>query len=187
MEAFIISFTSVFVAEMGDRTQLLSLILAARYRQPWPILGGVLLATVANHAAAGLVGNLFGKFLPPGILYAVVGTTMVVMAAWSLHSDQLDEDVLRSGGGAFVATLTAFFVAEIGDKTQLATVALAAGYANLAAVVAGTTTGMMLANVPVVFLGSVFANRLPMRTIHYGAALVFLTLGIVFVVRAIAY
>ena len=112
---------------------------------------------------------------------------MFVMAAWSLHSDQLDEDILRSGGGAFVATLIAFFVAEIGDKTQLATVALAAGYANLAAVVAGTTTGMMLANVPVVFLGSVFANRLPMRTIHYGAALVFLTLGIVFVVRAIAY
>jgi putative Ca2+/H+ antiporter (TMEM165/GDT1 family) len=184
MEAFLVSATTVAIAEMGDRTQLLSIVLAAHYRKPWPILTGVLLATLANHAAAGFIGVLFGKFLTPSILDGVVGVSMLAMALWTLKPDTLDGDASVSSRGAFLATLIAFFIAEIGDKTQVATVALAAGYANLGAVVAGTTTGMMLANAPAVFLGSAFANRLPMRAIHIGASGLFAVLGTVFIARA---
>jgi Ca2+/H+ antiporter, TMEM165/GDT1 family len=170
MEAFLVSITTVAAAEMGDRTQLLSLVLAAHYRRPWPILAGVLLATLANHALAGLAGVWFGAFLSPRLLDAIVGASMVVMALWVLKPDALDDSAAASPRSAFVATLIAFFIAEIGDKTQIATIALAAGYANLGAVVAGTTAGMLLANAPVVFLGKAFAGRLPLRAIHYGAS-----------------
>jgi putative Ca2+/H+ antiporter (TMEM165/GDT1 family) len=185
MEAFLVSIATVGVAEMGDRTQLLSLVLAAHYRQPWPILAGVLAATLANHAAAGLVGVWFGEFLRPALLDAVVGAGMLGMALWTLKPDTPGDGAAIGRRGAFLATLIAFFIAEIGDKTQIATMALAAGYASLAPVVAGTTIGMLAANAPVVFLGKAFADRLPMRAIHQGAAGLFGVLGIVFIARAL--
>ncbi|HEX3951097.1 MAG TPA: TMEM165/GDT1 family protein [Steroidobacteraceae bacterium] len=185
MEAFLISITTISVAEIGDRTQLLSLLLAARYRRPWPIIAGILCATLANHAAAGAIGLWFGSLLKPGTLEIVVGISMIAMAIWTLKPDQLDESSTAADAmGAFLATLTAFFVAEIGDKTQIATLALAAAYPNLLAVVAGTTAGMMIANVPVVFLGKAFADRLPLKAIHIGAAVLFAILGVAFLVRA---
>jgi len=185
MEAFLVSITTIAVAEIGDRTQLLSLLLAARYRRPWPIIAGILCATLANHAVAGVVGVWFGSLLKPRTLDIVVGLSMIVMAIWTLKPDKLDENTGASGTtGAFLATLTSFFIAEIGDKTQIATLALAAAYPSLLAVVAGTTAGMMLANVPVVFLGKAFANRLPLKAIHYGAALLFIVLGLIFLARA---
>jgi putative Ca2+/H+ antiporter (TMEM165/GDT1 family) len=185
MEAFLVSITTIAVAEIGDRTQLLSLVLAARYRRPWPIIAGILCATLANHALAGVVGVWFGSLLQPRTLEVVVGVSMIVMAIWTLKPDQLDENTGATGAmGAFLATLTSFFIAEMGDKTQIATLALAAAYPSLLAVVAGTTAGMMLANVPVVFLGKAFASRLPLKAIHYGAALLFIVLGLIFLARA---
>jgi len=185
MEAFLVSLTSISVAEMGDRIQLLSLVLAARYRRPWPIIAGIFCATLANHAAAGVIGVWFGSLLKPRTLEVVVGISMIAMALWTLKPDKLDENTGASSAmGAFLATLTSFFVAEIGDKTQIATLALAAAYPSLLAVVAGTTAGMMIANVPVVFLGKAFANRLPLKAIHYGAAVLFAILGCLFLVRA---
>jgi Ca2+/H+ antiporter, TMEM165/GDT1 family len=186
MESFLVSLSTVAIAEIGDRTQLLSLMLAAHYRRPWPILAGVLVATLANHAVAGLVGVHLGRFLTPSRLDLIVGISMVGMALWALKPDTLDEDSSRvSRTSAFLATLVAFFIAEIGDKTQIATVALAAAYANLAAVVAGTTIGMMLANAPVVFLGKAFSDRLPLKAIHYVASGLFLVLGAVFIIRSL--
>jgi len=185
MEAFLVSITTIAVAEIGDRTQLLSLVLAARYRRPWPIIAGILCATLVNHALAGVVGVWFGSLLKPRTLEVVVGISMIVMAIWTLKPDQLDENTGATGAmGAFLATLTSFFIAEMGDKTQIATLALAAAYPSLLAVVAGTTAGMMLANVPVVFLGKAFASRLPLKAIHYGAALLFIILGLIFLARA---
>ena len=187
MESFLISLSTVAVAEMGDRTQILSLMLAARFRRPWPILAGVLCATVANHAIAAFIGQRLGHALTPQILDIAVGVSMIAMALWSLKPDTLDET--STGGrprGAFLATLISFFIAEIGDKTQIATVALAAAYASLPAVVAGTTTGMLLANAPVVFFGKAFSARLPLRAIRYLASALFLALGLFFLVRAFA-
>jgi putative Ca2+/H+ antiporter (TMEM165/GDT1 family) len=185
MEAFLVSLSTVAIAEMGDRTQLLSLMLAARYRRPWPILAGVVCATLANHVLAALVGVRLGRFLTPARLDVVVGVSMIVMALWALKPDTLQERATVRPAGAFVTTLVAFFIAEIGDKTQIATVALAAGYSNLPAVVAGTTAGMVLANAPVVFLGKAFAERLPLRKLHYVASALFLVLGIVFIFRGL--
>ena len=187
MESFLISLSTVAVAEMGDRTQLLSLMLAARFRRPWPILAGVVCATLANHAAAAFIGQRLGRTLTPRILDTVVGVSMIAMSLWTLKPDTLDE--AATGGshrGAFLATLVAFFIAEIGDKTQIATVALAAAYSNLPAVVAGTTTGMLLANAPVVFFGKAFSARLPLQAIRYLASALFLGLGVFFLVRAFA-
>jgi Ca2+/H+ antiporter, TMEM165/GDT1 family len=186
MEAFLVSITTISVAEIGDRTQLLSLVLAARYRRPWPIIAGILCATLANHAAAGFIGVWFGSLLKPAVLQIVVGVSMIAMALWTLKPDKLDENAGATGAmGAFLATLSSFFIAEIGDKTQIATLALAAAYPNLLAVVAGTTAGMMIANVPVVFLGKAFASRLPLKAIHYGAAGLFAVLGVIFLLRAL--
>jgi putative Ca2+/H+ antiporter (TMEM165/GDT1 family) len=186
MEAFLVSITTISVAEIGDRTQLLSLLLAARFRRPWPIIAGILCATLANHGVAGFVGVWFGSLLQPRTLQVVVGISMIAMALWTLKPDKLDENAGATNAlGAFLATLTSFFIAEIGDKTQIATVALAAAYPNLLAVVAGTTAGMMLANVPVVFLGKAFADRLPLKAIHLGAAALFMVLGAVFLARAL--
>jgi putative Ca2+/H+ antiporter (TMEM165/GDT1 family) len=185
VEAFLVSVTSVATAEMGDRTQLLALVLAARFRKPWPIMAGVLCATLANHAVAGLIGVWIGKLLTPLRLDLMVGISMIAMALWTLKPDKLDEKPGEvTGAGAFIATLIAFFIAEIGDKTQIATIALAAAYSNLLVVVAGTTCGMMAANVPVIFLGNAFAHRLPLKAIHYAASALFLGLGVVFVVRS---
>src|ERR1700722_16124652 len=185
MEAFLVSITIISVAEIGDRTQLLSLLLAARYRRPWPIIAGIFCATLANHAVAGALGVWFGSLLQPHTLEIVVGVSMIAMAIWTLKPDKLDENSgAGSAMGAFLATLTSFFVAEIGDKTQIATLALAAAYPSLLTVVAGTTAGMMIANVPVVFLGKAFANRLPLKAIHYGASILFVILGLLFLGRA---
>jgi putative Ca2+/H+ antiporter (TMEM165/GDT1 family) len=188
MEAFLISLSTVTIAEMGDRTQLLALVLATRYRKPWPILAGVLCATLANHLVAGFIGTHLGNYLTPSRLDLVVGISMVLMALWTLKPDKLGErDAEPRRAGAFTATLIAFFIAEIGDKTQIATMALAAAYASLAAVVAGTTLGMMLANGPVVFLGAAFSKRLPLKAIHIGASLLFLALGALFIWRGMRH
>jgi putative Ca2+/H+ antiporter (TMEM165/GDT1 family) len=178
MEAFLISLATVAIAEMGDRTQLLALVLAAHYRRPWPIISGVLCATLANHAVAGFIGAHLGHYLTPARVDVVVGIGMIGMALWTLKPDKLDESgaELRRAS-AFIATCVAFFIAEMGDKTQIATMALAAAYQNLAVVVAGTTLGMLAANAPVVFLGSAFSSRLPLKAIHIGASLLFLALG----------
>jgi putative Ca2+/H+ antiporter (TMEM165/GDT1 family) len=186
VESFLISFSTVAIAEMGDRTQLLALMLAARYRRPWPILAGILLATLANHLIAGFIGVHVARYLTATLLDSVVGLSMIAMALWSLKDDMLDEDASRTArASAFAATVIAFFIAEIGDKTQIATIALAAAYSNLFSVVAGTTTGMFLANAPVVFLGEAFSKRLPIKAIHYVASAVFVILGIYFLVRAL--
>jgi putative Ca2+/H+ antiporter (TMEM165/GDT1 family) len=185
MESFLVSISTVAVAEMGDRTQLLSLVLAAHYRKPWPILAGVLCATLANHAAAGLVGVHLARFLTPQLLDGVVGASMIVMALWALKQDTLEEGSGVGKKSAFAATTVAFFIAEIGDKTQVATIALAAAYSNLPLVVAGTTAGMLLANAPVVFLGKAFSDRLPLKRLHYLASGLFLILGALFIFRAL--
>lgn len=187
MEAFLVSLSTVAIAEMGDRTQLLTLVLAARYRRPWPIVAGIFVATVANHAVAAAIGAWTGRFLSPWLLDAVVGVSMLAMALWALKPDAEDDSGGKSGTNAFVTTLVSFFMAEIGDKTQIATLALAAGYGNVLAVVCGTVTGMMLANGPVVFLGNAFSGRLPMKTIHYAATALFVVLGLVFIARAIVH
>ena len=187
MESFLVSISTVAIAEMGDRTQLLSLMLAARYRRPWPILAGVLCATLANHLLAGLLGVRLGRFLTPAVLDAAVGISMIGMALWALKPDKLQESGRPRPAGAFVATLVAFFIAEIGDKTQIATVALAAAYSNLGAVVAGTTAGMLLANAPVVFLGKAFSDRLPLTALHRIASALFLILGALFIYRALGH
>jgi putative Ca2+/H+ antiporter (TMEM165/GDT1 family) len=186
MQAFLISLTTIAVAEIGDRTQLLSLVLAARYRRPLPIIAGILCATLANQAAAGFVGIWFGSLLKPRSMELIVGISMIAMALWTLKPDKLGAETVSTGAmGAFLATLTSFFIAEIGDKTQIATIALAAGYPNLVAVVSGTTAGMLVANVPVVILGKAFADRLPLKAIHYVAAGLFVILGAIFIGRAV--
>jgi Ca2+/H+ antiporter, TMEM165/GDT1 family len=185
MEAFLVSISTVAIAEIGDRTQLLALVLAARYRRPWPVLAGILVATLANHFAAGVLGVGVGRYLTPFILDLVVGISMIAMAPWALRPDTLQESEAAVGGaGAFAATTVAFFLAELGDKTQVATMALAAAYNDLLAVVAGTTAGMLVANVPVVFLGGAFAHRLPLKAIHRIASTLFLVLGVLFLWRA---
>jgi Ca2+/H+ antiporter, TMEM165/GDT1 family len=185
VESFLVSISTVALAEMGDRTQILSLMLAARYRRPWPILAGVLCATLANHLVAGLVGVRLGRFLTPRLLDGIVGASLLGMALWTLRPDSLGEGKAETPRrGAFVATAVAFFIAEIGDKTQVATIALAAAYSSLLPVVAGTTTGMLLANAPVVFLGKAFSERLPLGAIRYVASGLFMVLGALFLWRA---
>jgi Ca2+/H+ antiporter, TMEM165/GDT1 family len=183
MQAFLISLATVALAEMGDRTQLLTLVLSAKFRKPLPILAGILVATVVNHAVAALLGVWFAKYLVPHV-DLVVGISLLAMALWALIPDKLGHETQTGGRGAFAATAIAFFVAEIGDKTQIATAALAAGYFNLPAVVLGSTTGMLLANIPVVFMGSRFAQRLPLGLIHKIAAVLFACLGAYFLLHA---
>lgn len=175
----LISTGTVALAEIGDKTQLLALLLAARFRKPWPIIGGILVATLLNHALAAWFGAWVQQTLPPQTLRWLVAGSFVVVGLWALKPDHLDiADGQLPSRGAFVATTIAFFLAEIGDKTQVATVLLAARYTPLWEVITGTTVGMLLANLPVVMLGSRFANRLPLRAARITAALVFLALGI---------
>jgi len=185
MDAFLVSLASVAVAEIGDRTQLLSLALAAHYRRPFLIIAGIFFATIANHAIAGFLGAWFGRLITPVILDLLVGISMVAMAAWVLQADTLKGGTEISNRNAFFATLATFFVAEIGDKTQIATLALSAAFPNLMAVVAGTTIAMLIANVPAVFLGDALSGRLPLRQMNYIAAILFAGLGAVFIARAI--
>ncbi|MBA8887391.1 putative Ca2+/H+ antiporter (TMEM165/GDT1 family) [Dokdonella fugitiva] len=179
MQTLLVSTAAVAIAEIGDKTQLLSLILAAKYRRPWPICLGILLATLVNHALAGSVGALVAHWLSPQALKWIVAASFFAVALWTLKPDAADEDEAERGAGhgVFIATLVAFFLAEMGDKTQVATVVLAAQYSPLWQVVAGSTLGMLLANVPVVWLGARFAAKLPLRAARIGAALLFAALG----------
>lgn len=182
----LLSTGTVALAEIGDKTQLLALLLAARYRKAGPIIAGILVATLLNHALAAWFGTLVAEWLSPEVLRWVVAISFIAVAAWTLKPDTLDEDESSlPARGAFIATTVAFFIAEIGDKTQVATVLLAAKYPPLWEVVAGTTVGMLLANVPVVLLGSRFASKLPLKTARYVAAALFLALGLWAAVRGL--
>jgi putative Ca2+/H+ antiporter (TMEM165/GDT1 family) len=179
LEAFLMSTGIVALAEMGDKTQLLSLVLAARFRKPVPIIMGILVATLLNHAMAGFVGAWVNQWLGPVVMRWVLAVSFLAMAGWILIPDTLENDAdAKQSGNVFVTTVVAFFLAEMGDKTQIATVALAAQYASLIAVVAGTTAGMMLANAPAVLLGEKVTKIVPMRTVHIAAAALFACLGL---------
>ena len=180
MEAFLVSTVVVALGELGDKTQLLALLLAVRFKKPRAIIAGILAATLVNHALAGVVGVWIAHHLSPEILRWVVGASFVAIAAWALVPDKLDEADAKPRGatGVFLITLMAFFIAEIGDKTQLATVALAARYADLFAVVAGTTFGMLLADVPAVLVADRFANRIPLKAARITAAVIFVAVGV---------
>jgi len=178
MEAFLISTGIVALAEIGDKTQLLAFLLAAKFRRPLPIVLGILAATVANHAMAAAVGAWISTLLGPDAMRWVLGLSFLAMAVWTLVPDKIDDETPSVGSyGVFMATLVAFFIAEMGDKTQVATVALAARYEAMLAVVAGTTLGMMLANVPAVYLGERIANKVPLKLVHAIAAAIFAVLG----------
>ena len=180
MEAFLVSLMVVAVGEIGDKTQLLALVLAARFRKPLPIVLGILVATLANHALAGVVGAWVRDTLPPEVLRWLLVASFFAVALWALKPDKIDaEPVARGSTGAFAITVVAFFIAEIGDKTQIATVVLAAQFSNLLAVVAGTTAGMLLADVPVVLFGNATAARIPFRLVRYFAAALFAILGVI--------
>ena len=179
MEAFFVSTGIVALAEIGDKTQLLAFCLAAKFRRPLPIVAAIFVATIANHAFAAAVGAWITSLMGPDILRWVLGLSFLAMAAWTLVPDKIDEDDMPLAKyGVFLTTLIAFFIAEMGDKTQVATVALAARYDSLVAVVCGTTFGMMLANVPAVYLGDRIANRVSLKLVHGIAALVFAVLGV---------
>jgi putative Ca2+/H+ antiporter (TMEM165/GDT1 family) len=180
MEAFWWSTGVVALGEMGDKTQLLALLLAARFKRPWPIVAGIAVATGANHAMAGALGHWVALWLGADVLRWVVGVGYLAMAAWMLVPDRVEADGANRGRGlsVFATTAVAFFLAEMGDKTQLATVALAARYPELVAVVLGTTFGLMLANVPVVFLGDRLLRRVSMKWVHVAAALLFVAMGL---------
>ncbi|MFB0949488.1 MAG: TMEM165/GDT1 family protein [Burkholderiaceae bacterium] len=186
-QAFIVSTSVVALAEMGDKTQLLSLILAARYRKPMPIVLGILVATLLNHAIAGALGAWLSSLMRPEVLNWVMAAAFIAMGLWILVPDKLDEDdvaVPKQQMGVFFATVVAFFLAEMGDKTQFATIALAAQYSDVLSVVLGTTLGMMMANAPAVYLGNRFAQRLPTKIIHMIAAIIFIAIGVLTAVKA---
>ena len=179
MEAFFVSALVVAIGELGDKTQLLALILAARFRRPIPIIVGILFATLLNHSLAGLLGGWIRTAITPEVLRWGLGLSFLAIAAWALKPDKMDgEPVAMSRYGAFAVTFVAFFIAEIGDKTQLATVALAARFDSLVAVVAGTTAGMLLADVPAVFLADRASGRIPFKAIRYVAAALFAAMGV---------
>lgn len=179
MESLLVSTGVVALAEIGDKTQLLALVLAARFRKPVPIILGILAATLVNHALAGAVGAWVSAAVGPNTMRWILGLSFIAMAIWTLVPDQYEEQKDSAPRfGVFGTTLIAFFLLEMGDKTQIATVALAAKYPSLVSVVAGTTLGMMLANVPAVLLGEVAAKKLPMRLVRGIAALIFLVLGV---------
>jgi Ca2+/H+ antiporter, TMEM165/GDT1 family len=178
LEAFLTSTVLVAVAEIGDKTQLLSFVLAARLRKPGAIIAGIFVATVLNHALAGSVGVWLAQMISPQWLPWITGMVFIAFGLWTLHPDSLDDDPKMHRAGAFVTTTIAFFIAEMGDKTQLATVALGAQFQGaLVAVVMGTTIGMLLANVPAVLIGERLAQRLPLTTIRWIAAALFIATG----------
>ncbi len=181
MEAFLVSTGLVALAEIGDKTQLLAFLLAARFRKPIPICLGILIATLANHAFAGALGSWLTSLVSPQVLRWALGLGFLGMAVWTLIPDKIDDEIEGSSGlklGVLGTTVLAFFLAEMGDKTQIATVALAARFNDFFAVVAGTTMGMMIANVPAVLLGDRIAHKIPLRLVHGLAALIFALLGL---------
>lgn len=180
LESLFVPTLIVALAEIGDKTQLLALLLAARFRRPWPIIWGMVAATLANHLAAGAVGNWVAGLLSPALLSWILAASFIAVALWTLIPDKLDDDESSSlkRYGPFLTTLVAFFLAEMGDKTQVATVMLAAQYPHFIMVVLGTTLGMLIANVPVVLAGNFAADRLPLTLIRRLAALAFAILAI---------
>jgi putative Ca2+/H+ antiporter (TMEM165/GDT1 family) len=180
MESLFVPTLIVALAEIGDKTQLLALLLAARFRQPWPIIWGIVVATLANHFAAGAVGSWVAGFFSPATLSAILAAAFAAVATWTLVPDKLDDDEESAlkRYGPFVTTLIAFFLAEMGDKTQIATVMLAAQYPHFVLVVMGTTLGMLIANVPVVLAGNFAADRLPLTLIRRIAAAGFAALAV---------
>lgn len=179
MEAFFVSTLAVSIGEIGDKTQLLALLLAARYRKPIPIILGILIATLANHTLAGLLGQWVVSHIAADILRWALGLSFIAIAIWTLKPDDIEDEGLSEGRfGVFMLTFISFFFAEIGDKTQLATVALAAKYSELSLVIAGTTLGMLIADVPAVFLGKVASPNFPFHIVRWLAAAVFAVLGI---------
>jgi putative Ca2+/H+ antiporter (TMEM165/GDT1 family) len=179
MDAFLVSTGIVALAEIGDKTQLLAFILAAKFRRPTPINVGILLATLINHGFAGAIGSWLTSLVAPGVMRWVLGVSFIGMALWTLVPDKFDENEARLARfGVLGTTIVAFFCAEMGDKTQIATVALSAQYKAFLPVVAGTTLGMMIANVPAVILGNRIANRIPVRLVHAIAAAIFAILGV---------
>lgn len=187
MEAFLVSTGIVALAEIGDKTQLLSLMLAARYRKPAPIIAGIFVATIVNHLLASALGALITNWLGPDVMRWVLGVSFIAMAIWILVPDKIDDDEASATGrmGVFATTVIAFFLAEMGDKTQIATVALAAKYSSVMLVALGTTFGMMLANVPAVLLGEVAAKKLPIHLVHGVAALIFAVIGVLVLTQAV--
>jgi len=180
MDAFLVSAAVVTLAEIGDKTQLIALLLAAKFRQPVAVIAGMLVATLANHLVAGFTGAWVTQLLNPQLMRWLLGLGFLGTAAWTLIPDRADDaQVGRPGLGAFGATVVTFFLAEIGDKTQLATAMLAARYAPLAAVVAGTTCGMLIADIPAVLLGERLTRRIPATLMRTAAALLFSLLGVV--------
>jgi len=178
-EAFAVSTGVVALGEIGDKTQLLTLVLAARYRRPWTIAAAILVSTLLNHAAAAALGGWVTGLIAPNVLRWLLGASFLAMAAWMLVPDDLGKLDPEGGRmGVFVSTAVAFFLAEMGDKTQIATVMLAARFDALIAVVAGTTLGMMIANVPAIWLGDSLMRRVPVAWVHRCAALVFAALGL---------
>lgn len=181
MESLLVSTGVVALAEIGDKTQLLAFILAARFKKPLPIIAGILLATIVNHGLAGALGAWITSTISPDVLRWVLGASFIGMAIWTLIPDKIEEEEthIASKLGVFGATLVTFFLAEMGDKTQIATVAMAAHYATPLLVVAGTTLGMLLADVPAVFAGDRLAAKIPMKLVHSIAAAIFAVLGLI--------
>ena len=180
MESLFVSTGVVALAEIGDKTQLLAFILAARFKKPLPIILGILVATIVNHGLAGALGAWITASISPEILRWVLGASFIAMAVWTLIPDKIEEEETQIAKrlGVFGATLVTFFLAEMGDKTQIATVAMAAHYATPLLVVIGTTLGMLIADVPAVFVGDKLANKIPMKLVHSIAAAVFAILGV---------
>ena len=185
MEQLLISTAVVAIAEIGDKTQLLAIVLAAKFRRPWPIIAGILAATLLNHAAAAGLGFLAARWLTGPVFQAIVGLAFIAMAGWALIPDKEDEDALkRPFGGVFLTTLVAFFIVEIGDKTQIATSLLAARFQDIVLVTAGTTLGMMAANIPAVLLGEAATRIVPLRIVRIAAATIFALIGLWVLVAA---
>lgn len=178
MEAIINSFLLVAVTEMGDKTQLLALVLVTRFKKPWTIMAGILAATIANHLFAAWAGQRVAEYVPPGVMKWVLGVSFFAFAIWMLIPDKDDSDEGQMKANTFLTTLVLFFIAEVGDKTQLATVALAAKYQNLWLVTAGTTLGMLFADGLAVFFGRKITERLPMKWIHIGSAILYVIFGV---------
>lgn len=180
MESFLVSTGVVALAEMGDKTQLLAFVLAARFKKPLPIILGILVATVFNHGLAGAIGSWISAAIDPEWLRWILGLSFIGMAIWTLIPDKIEEEETQVARklGVFGATLVTFFLAEMGDKTQIATIAMAAHFDAVLAVVAGTTLGMMIADVPAVFVGNRFAEKIPLRIVHAVAAAIFAIMGV---------
>ncbi|HET6546507.1 MAG TPA: TMEM165/GDT1 family protein [Rhodanobacteraceae bacterium] len=185
MEAFLVSLGAVALAEIGDKTQLLSLVLAAKFRKPWPICGGILIASLLSHAIAAELGAWLAHWMTPEVQRWLIGLSFLAVAVWALlpEKEAPADAPPRRGHGVFVVSVVAFFLAELGDRTQIATVVLGAHYQPLWQVIAGSTAGMLVANVPVVFLGARFAHKLPLRTARLAAAALFAALGVWILLR----